>query len=136
MADNKSSEIPSNSFFRGELAFGEPARINFRVEGKIVCKGDLHVGEDAVCKAEVEAPNVVVDGQVEGNVTAANSVRLSAKGRIVGDISTPELTVTKGAMFVGHCSVGTDGSSSGGARPPARPAQAGTEPRQPATANK
>lgn len=50
----------------------------------------------------------MVDGQIEGNVTARERVELTAKARVKGDLVAARLVVAEGASFIGHCTVGAD----------------------------
>lgn len=90
----------------GQLTFQGAARIDGHVEGEIQCYGTLTIGESAEVRAKIFGQVVVIRGKVEGNVTAKEKVELFAPARIVGNISTPRLTVTDGAAFDGDCSMG------------------------------
>ncbi len=100
--------IGPDTQIKGELTFDTAARILGRVEGKVTSKGELQIGDGAVCKAALDAGKVMIDGVVEGNVSARERVQLNGKARVVGDISAMTLVVAEGASFVGHCRVGPD----------------------------
>ncbi len=100
--------IGPDTQIKGELTFDTAARILGRVEGKVTSKGELQIGDGAVCKAALDAGKVLIDGVVEGNVTARERVQLNGKARVVGDIAAMTLVVAEGASFVGHCRVGPD----------------------------
>ena len=97
----------------GHLMFQGLARIDGNVEGEIQCHGTLIIGEDADVRAKISSQIVVIRGKVEGNVTAREKVELVAPGRVVGNISTPRLTVTEGVVFEGDCSMGVAKQKSG-----------------------
>jgi cytoskeletal protein CcmA (bactofilin family) len=99
----------------GQLTFQGPARIDGQVEGEIQCYGTLTIGESAEVRAKIFGQVVVIRGKVEGNVTAKEKVELSAPARIVGNISTPRLTVTDGVAFDGDCSMSTAKQKAGAA---------------------
>ena len=100
--------IGPDTHIKGEMAFDHTARILGSFEGSISAKGELQIAEGAKCKASVDAGKVLVDGLVEGNVSARERVELTAKARMKGDLVTARLVVAEGASFVGHCSVGPD----------------------------
>ena len=77
-------------------------------EGKLTAKGELHVGQGANCKAAVDAGTIVVDGVIEGNVTARERAKLNASAKVIGDITAKTLIVAEGATFTGRCQVGAD----------------------------
>jgi cytoskeletal protein CcmA (bactofilin family) len=93
--------------------FQGPARIDGNVEGEIQCHGTLTIGEGAEVRAKISGQVVIIRGKVEGNVAAREKVELLAPGRVVGNISTPRLTVTEGVMFDGDCSMGVAKQKSG-----------------------
>jgi len=95
---------------KGELTFDEQCEVLGRFDGTITGKGELHVAEGATCKAEIEVGTVVVDGEIEGNITAREKVTLHATAKITGDVVTAKLEVSEGALFQGHLSVGGEGS--------------------------
>src|SRR5882672_9721633 len=102
--------IGPDTHIKGELTFDTTARILGKVEGKVSSKGELQIGDGANCKAALEAGRVVIDGIVEGNVTARERIQLNAKARVTGDLVANTLVVADGASFIGHCRVGPDAS--------------------------
>lgn len=90
----------------GQLIFQGAARIDGSVDGDIQCHGKLTIGEGAEVKAKISGQVVIVQGRVEGNVTAKEKVELIAPARLFGNISTPRLTITEGVVFDGDCSMG------------------------------
>ncbi len=121
MSDNTTGKqttvIGADTHIKGEMTFQGSARILGTFEGKISAQGELQVAEGATCKATVEAATVLVDGAVEGNLTARERVQLNPKARIQGDLVAAKLVVAEGASFVGHCTVGPDAAKSSGGRP-------------------
>jgi len=89
----------------GQLTFQGPARINGSVEGEIQCHGKLTIGEEAEVRAKISSQIVVIQGLVEGNVTAKEKVELAAPARLYGNIDTPRLIISEGVVFEGDCSM-------------------------------
>src|SRR5579884_795440 len=52
----------------GKLSFDGPARIDGQVDGEIVSKDSLVIGETAVITAHINATAVVVGGKVSGDI--------------------------------------------------------------------
>lgn len=113
MADpiNQVTVIGPDTFVKGELTFESTARILGRVEGKISSRGEVQIGEGAACKAAVEGDRVVIDGTVEGDVSARDRVELNAKAKLTGDITANTLVVTEGACYTGYCRVGPEAAA-------------------------
>lgn len=100
--------VGADSHFKGELTFERTARIIGRFDGKIMGKGELQVNQNAECKADLEVAGAQIDGTVEGNVNAKDTVRLNTNGVIRGDITAAKMTMAEGASFFGMCAVGAE----------------------------
>jgi cytoskeletal protein CcmA (bactofilin family) len=105
--------IGPDTHIKGEMHFDSTARILGTFEGRVTAKGEIQVGEGAVCKAAVEATTIIVDGQVEGDVVARERVTLNSKARVIGDVVSTTLVVAEGASFTGHVRVGADAHAAG-----------------------
>lgn len=112
--------VGADSHFKGELSFERTARINGKFDGKITGKGELQVSQNAICKADVDAAGVQVDGLVEGNLNAKDTVKLNSSGVVRGDITAAKMVMTEGASFHGMCAVGSDSG-----KPASAPGQPG-----------
>ncbi|MEO0588353.1 MAG: polymer-forming cytoskeletal protein [Planctomycetota bacterium] len=108
MAEGDTTVVGADSHFKGELTFDSTARINGKFDGTITGKGELHVNQNALCKADVNAGGVQVDGRVEGNLEAKDTVRLNTNGAVKGDITAAKMVMAEGASFYGVCAVGPE----------------------------
>lgn len=90
----------------GKLAFDGAVRIDGTFKGSIRTSA-LVVGERANITADVSCTTAVVHGEVAGNITAREHVALEGGARVRGDISSPSLSLAKGAMFDGLSRMGT-----------------------------
>ena len=90
---------------QGTLMFKDPVnlRINGSFEGRLDTKGNLAIGENASVRADINGDDIVIGGKVTGNVIAANSLHVLSTAHIVGDITTPKLSVETGAIIHGRC---------------------------------
>ena len=89
--------------FEGKLFFEGAVRIDGAFKGEVFADGLLVIGEGAVVEAEIEIGEIVVQGQVTGNVRAQRSIEVGASGRVKGDLTTPSLQIDRGAVFEGRC---------------------------------
>ncbi|MDD5428126.1 MAG: polymer-forming cytoskeletal protein [Candidatus Omnitrophica bacterium] len=90
---------------QGSLSFKDPVnlRINGKFEGILNTKGNLMIGEHASVNADISGESVVVAGRVTGNINALKELKLIAPACVVGDISSPLLSISEGAVFEGNC---------------------------------
>ncbi len=98
--------IGPDTHIKGEMVFEHAACLLGRFEGRITSKGELAIGEGAVCKASVDAARIIVDGGVEGDIIARERLELNPGAIVNGDIVAAKLVVAEGASFMGHCKVG------------------------------
>lgn len=89
---------------QGTITFKDPVnlRINGSFEGKLDTKGNLTIGENAKVRANIHGDRIVVAGKVKGDVTATQSLALIAPATVEGNIITPRLSVTEGAVLEGQ----------------------------------
>lgn len=88
----------------GKLTFSGTVRIDATFQGSIVTDGVLVVGEQAKVDAKISCGSVVIEGEVNGDVTASSAVELRRTARVRGDVESPSLAVERGAMFEGTSS--------------------------------
>lgn len=92
--------------FKGIITYEGTVRIDGRVEGEVITKGTLVVGESAVIHAEISAGTVVSGGRITGNITANEKVQLLAPAVLTGAVKTPLLVIEEGVRFNGSCEMG------------------------------
>lgn len=97
--------LDSGSKINGKLSFEGPTRIDGQVDGEIVAKESLTIGESAVVTAQIKAAAIVVAGKVSGDIVAAQRIEIRPSAKVLGNLTAPVLVVHEGAMFEGHCSM-------------------------------
>ncbi len=97
--------IGENSKIEGLLAASDPARIDGFLQGKILSKSSVIVGEHGVVKGDIKAEEILVAGTVYGNLTAGQRIELTETGRVLGDMITKTLVIDEGASFKGNCTM-------------------------------
>lgn len=103
-----------NASMQGTISFKDPVnlRINGTFEGKLDTRGNLTIGENARVKANIDGDNIIVAGQVDGDIKATESLSIISPATIRGNISTPRLSVTEGAVIEGQLSMSSNRKSS------------------------
>ncbi len=97
--------IGVHSVFTGDLSFEGAVRIDGRFEGNIHSEkdGTLIVSEGAFIKGEVHVPNLVLHGDINGDVFASHNLKVGAKGVLNGDVEYKVITLAEGAAINGRC---------------------------------
>lgn len=96
--------LDAGSSIQGELHFEDTFRVDGKISGKVVSKGDLVVGESGEVDAEVKAGRVFVSGTLKGRVEAAR-IELAPGCRVHAELVTPSLVIEDGAFVQGRCSM-------------------------------
>jgi cytoskeletal protein CcmA (bactofilin family) len=90
----------------GKLSFSTPTRIEGRLKGELRSSSMLVVGKEGVVHASVQADQVIVLGEIRGDVVASARIEVHPGGRIVGDVRTGCLVVKEGAVLEGGVKMG------------------------------
>jgi cytoskeletal protein CcmA (bactofilin family) len=77
-------------------------RLDGHLEGKIAGPGTLIIGEDGFLQGEIEVNTLILNGRVEGIVTAAENVHITPTGRLCGKVQAAHLIIDQGAVFDGE----------------------------------
>jgi cytoskeletal protein CcmA (bactofilin family) len=87
---------------KGEITGQDDLVIDGEVHGKIrLAGGKLTIGPDGRVTADIEAPEIVVRGEVKGNIKGRNRVQIAATGKVSGEITTKSIAIEDGAAVHG-----------------------------------
>ncbi|MFC1665355.1 polymer-forming cytoskeletal protein [Pseudomonadota bacterium] len=90
----------------GEVNFSGGLQVDGNVKGSLKASGDsepgqLIVGETGQVEGNIDAPEIVINGTVKGNVYSTKSINLGITAVIDGDISYQNLEISRGAVVNG-----------------------------------
>ena len=111
-------KTPEPDSSRGQASIGKAVKIN----GQIYSKEDLYVdgdvegtielqehrltiGPNGKVHSSVKAREVVVLGNIQGNVDASDKLEIRKDARLVGDIKTARIIIEDGAYFKGSIDI-------------------------------
>ena len=104
--DDGATVLGPGTRFEGLLTFSGRARVDGSLTGEIAGHGVLVLGPGARAEARVEVDELIVAGEIEGDVRARRRVELLATGCIRGDVETPRLVIAEGGRLLGRCTTG------------------------------
>ena len=90
----------------GQIYTKEDLNVDGDVEGTIESQDNkVTIGTTGRVQASVKAREVVIFGQVQGNVEAADKVDIRREAKLVGDITTARISIEDGALFKGSIDI-------------------------------
>ena len=110
--ENTQARIGKSVVIRGEVKGSEDLIIDGRIEGTVsLTESRLTIGPNAVLAADLTARDVLVLGQVQGNIVASGRVELRAGCQLIGDVQALRLAIEDNAVFRGKVDL-TQGAGS------------------------
>src|SRR5690242_2451463 len=92
---------------KGELTGKADLIIDGEVDGSIrLNESRLTVGQAGHIRANIEAAEIFVKGQVEGNLRGRERVVLGNSCQVIGDLEAPRVVIEDGAKFNGRVEMG------------------------------
>jgi cytoskeletal protein CcmA (bactofilin family) len=101
--------------FKGELSFEKGMRLMGRFEGKMSTPGRVHIAKEAKMSADVDAGAIIIEGEVQGNLSANDRIELKQTARYEGDLRASKLVVDEAATRTRRrrsAAAGSSGTSS------------------------
>ncbi len=100
------AHIGKSVIIKGELSGSEDLYVDGHVEGSIELRNNsLIVGPNGNIKATVQAKGVVIQGKVDGAISASDRVELRKTAVVNGDVSSQRIAIEEGASFQGKIDI-------------------------------
>lgn len=118
-----SSTISAGLKIKGEITGTADLTVDGDTQGKIrIPNGRVTVGPNGRVNADIDAREIVVNGTVQGNLKATESVRLGASSHVEGSVLTPRIGIDDGARLRGAVEMTRAGEAPAAAPEPAKAA--------------
>ncbi len=112
-AGGGNARLGASLHVKGEITGNEDLTIDGSVEGLVHLEDrKLTVGASARVTADVIAREVVVYGNVKGNLRARDRIEIKKDGSVVGDLTTARIMIEDGAYFKGSIEIDKGGDAS------------------------
>lgn len=100
--ESTTATIGKSVQIRGEVKGNEDLLVDGLVEGTITMSDSrLTIGANAQVQANVAARDVVVQGTLNGNISATGRVELRSGSHVIGDLRAGRLSIEENAIFSG-----------------------------------
>ena len=103
---NAESVISAGLTIEGTITGNGDVRIAGQFKGDVNVQGSLTIETGAKLVGGVRASNVIIDGELEGNIDGATRVELRSTGVLNGNLNTGSLTVAAGSRMRGQVEFG------------------------------
>ena len=101
-AHNKPMAVGASIRIKGDVTGDEDLVIQGHVEGSINLKGhSVTISKSAKVKANIEANQIIVEGELSGDMNGDEKVVIRETGNVHGNIISPRVNLEDGAMFKG-----------------------------------
>lgn len=104
--NNQHSVIGKSITIKGEIAATDPVYIYGTVEGTISAPAHrVTVNKEGKVKADITAREVVIMGEVRGNLNSGERVEIRGEGSLTGNLATHRICIEEGASLKGKIDV-------------------------------
>jgi len=96
--------IASGTHIRGDVQFGGRLHVDGKIEGSIRADDAaavLTLSSHAQVIGEIQAPHIIINGSVNGDVTADERLELASNARVEGNVYYKMLEMSAGAQING-----------------------------------
>lgn len=98
--------ISGKTKISGDLHFSGGLHIDGHVKGNIIAddesNGVVRISDRGQVEGEIRAPNVIVNGRVQGNVYSSKHLELAKKASVQGDVYYTVMEMVMGAEVNGQ----------------------------------
>jgi len=98
--------ISNKSEFIGDLHFSGGLHIDGKIKGNIIASDDsaavVRISESGLVEGEIKAPNIIINGQVVGNLYSQQHIELAKKAVVNGDVHYTMMEMVMGAQVNGN----------------------------------
>lgn len=99
--------IGKNTELTGTIKSSGTVRVDGKFDGDIDTSSDLVIGEGGFVRAKVKAQNVIIAGNMEGDLEAKSRLEIVPTGSLQGNAKTGVLVIEEGAIFKGQVEMAT-----------------------------
>jgi cytoskeletal protein CcmA (bactofilin family) len=100
--DSSVSVVAAGITLKGEISGADSLEIFGFVDGNVAVRGLCRIGEAGRVLGRISAHHVIVEGNVEGKISARQRIELRAHAKVQAEISAESVAMAEGAFFDGR----------------------------------
>lgn len=106
------NSLVAGTVIKGNVQSETDIRMDGTLEGNLQSSAKVIIGKSALITGDIDCNSIVIQGKVEGNITAQSSLHIQETGKVKGNITTHKLIIEDGAVFNGASVTGQLNKSS------------------------
>ncbi len=98
---DKETVIAHDTEVHGRIQGPNTVRVAGFLEGEIRSEGLVWIDKQGEVQGTVTARDMIIEGQMKGDVAASGRIEIRASGRVLGNLSCHKLALAEGCFFQG-----------------------------------
>jgi cytoskeletal protein CcmA (bactofilin family) len=90
---------------KGEIHTQEELLVDGEVEGLMESQSLVTVGPKGRVRANIKARDVIIYGDVKGNIEVSQKLAIRDQGSLIGDVISAGISIDDGAYFKGNIDI-------------------------------
>jgi len=95
--------IAKGTSVKGDIITDSDFRIDGILEGSIISKGKIIVGESGNVNGEITCKTADFSGKIKATIKVEELLSLKSTAEVNGDVITKKLNIEEGAIFTASC---------------------------------
>jgi len=95
--------VGPSTVVQGNLDIKGSVLVYGTVLGDVHSSGQVRTAKDSMIKGAVVAQEVVIDGELDGSLTAKARATLGTSAKMIGELRAQVLVIEEGAQYSGKC---------------------------------
>ncbi|MEZ6000384.1 polymer-forming cytoskeletal protein [Hyphomonas sp.] len=100
--------ILKDTRLEGDLYFPSQLVVSGVIKGNVRCESMLVIERDGRVEGRIEAPVIIVHGELEGTVLATESIEIWSGAKVAGDVAARSVRVDQGSMLTANLLIAAD----------------------------
>ena len=91
--------ISENTSIVGSIRSAGTVQISGKIKGDGVFEDLIVIAPSCHWEGNIVADSIIVEGTISGNIIGRKDIKIASSAKIIGDITTPKLTIAQGAKL-------------------------------------
>ncbi|MUK88177.1 polymer-forming cytoskeletal protein [Ornithinibacillus sp. L9] len=97
--------IGTETVIEGKISLPTSLRIDGKIYGEVECSGDVFIGKDGYAEPSIKAKNIVISGEVNGDVVTSEKIHIQPSGKLSGSAISKGIIIEDGGVFNGNSTI-------------------------------